>query len=92
MLLLTGVAHLRLDSAAGVTKAINLTTNVAALAVFLANGQVVILLGLVAGMFNMLGNYIGSHSFTKNGGAVAKPITITVLVIFFIKVIYDFVA
>ncbi len=92
MLLLTGVAHLRLDSAAGVTKAINLTTNVAALVVFLVNGQVTILLGLVAGAFNMLGNYLGSHSFTKNGGAVAKPITITVLVIFFIKVIYDFVA
>ncbi len=92
MLLLTGVAHLRLDSAAGVTKAINLTTNVAALVVFLVNGQVAILLGLVAGAFNMLGNYLGSHSFTKNGGAVAKPITITVLVIFFIKVIYDFVA
>ena len=92
MLLLTGVAHLRLDSAAGVTKAINLTTNVAALAVFLLNGQVLILLGLLAGAFNMVGNYLGSHSFTKNGGAVARPITITVLLIFFVKVIWDFVA
>ncbi len=92
MLLLTGVAHLRLDSAAGVTKAINLTTNVAALAVFLLNGQVVILLGLIAGAFNMLGNYLGSHSFTKNGGSVARPITIAVLAIFFVKVIYDFIA
>lgn len=92
MLLLTGVAHLRLDSAAGVTKAINLTTNVAALAVFLLNGQVVIFLGLLAGAANMVGNYIGSHSFTSKGGAVARPITITVLLIFFVKVIYDFVA
>lgn len=92
MLLLTGVAHLRLDSAAGVTKSINLTTNVAALAVFLFNGQVVILLGLVAGVFNMLGNYLGSHSFTKNGGSVARPITITVLVVFFVKIVWDMVA
>ncbi len=92
MLLLTGVAHLRLDSAAGVTKAINLTTNIAALAVFLLNGQVIILLGLLAGAANMVGNYLGSHSFTSKGGAVARPITICVLCIFFVKVIYDFVA
>ncbi len=92
MLLLTGVAHLKLVSAAGITKAINLTTNVSALAVFLLHGQVLLLLGLVAGVFGIAGNYIGSHSFTKNGGAVARPITIVVLVIFFAKVIWDFVA
>lgn len=92
MLLLTGIAHLRLDSAAGVTKSINLTTNIAALAVFLFNGQVAVLLGLVAGVFNMLGNYLGSHSFTKNGGSVARPITITVLLVFFVKIVWDMVA
>ena len=73
MLMLTGLAHLRLDSAAGVTKSINLTTNLAALIVFLIHGQVVILLGLLAGLFNMIGNYLGSHSFTKNGGCYRAP-------------------
>ena len=92
MLMLTGLAHLRLDSAAGVTKSINLTTNLAALIVFLIHGQVVILLGLLAGLFNMIGNYLGSHSFTKNGGAIARPITIAVLLIFFAKVVWDFMA
>ena len=92
MLLLTGVAHLKLQSAAGITKAINLTTNVTALVVFLLHGQVLLALGLVAGVFNIVGNYLGSHSFSKNGGAVARPITIVVLVIFFAKVIWDFVA
>ena len=92
MLLLTGVAHLKLKSAAGITKAINLTTNVTALVVFLLHGQVLLVLGLVAGAFNIVGNYLGSHSFSKNGGAVARPITIVVLVIFFANVIWDFVA
>lgn len=92
MLLLTGVAHLKLESAAGITKAINLTTNVTALVVFLLHGQVLLVLGLVAGVFNIVGNYLGSHSFSKNGGAIARPITIVVLVIFFAKVIWDFVA
>ena len=44
-MLLTGVAHLKLKSAAGITKAINLTTNVTALVVFLLHGQVLLVLG-----------------------------------------------
>ena len=91
LLLLAGVAHLKLVNAAGITKAINLTTNVSALVVFLMNGQVLILLGLVAGVFNIAGNYLGSHSFSKNGGAIARPIIIVVLVVFFVKVVWDLV-
>lgn len=91
MLLLTGAAHMRLTQAAGITKAINLTTNVTALVVFLLHGQVLIMLGLVAGAFGIIGNYLGASSFAKNGGAIARPITIVVLVIFFAKVIWDFV-
>ena len=88
MLLLTGAAHM----AAGVTKAINLTTNITALAVFLLHGQVLIPMGLLAGVFGIGGNYLGSKSFSENGGAIARPITIVVLVVFFVKVIWDFVA
>ena len=91
MLLLTGVAKLRLDASAGITKAINLSTNIAALVIFLLNAQVLIPLGLLAGIFSIAGNYMGSHRFTSNGGAIAKPITIVVLVIFLIKVIYDLI-
>ncbi|MBQ1184090.1 MAG: TSUP family transporter, partial [Muribaculaceae bacterium] len=40
MLLLTAMAHMSLNEAAGTTKAINLSTNVAALAVFLWHGVV----------------------------------------------------
>lgn len=92
MLLLNGVAHLRLDAAAGITKTINLTTNLAALAVFLFHGQVLIAIGVLAGVFSIAGNYLGAHSFTKNGGAVARPIIIVVLVIFFFKLVYDMVS
>ena len=74
------------------TKAINLTTNITALAVFLLHGQVLIPMGLLAGVFGIGGNYLGSKSFSENGGAIARPITIVVLVVFFVKVIWDFVA
>ena len=92
MLLLTGAARMALKQAAGVTKAINLTTNITALAVFLLHGQVLIPMGLLAGVFGIGGNYLGSKSFSENGGAIARPITIVVLVVFFVKVIWDFVA
>ncbi len=90
MLLLAGAAHLGLGSAAGITKAINLTTNVTALVVFLINGQVWIGVGLVAGCFSIAGNYLGARTFTKKGGAIARPVIIVVLCVFFAKVVFDF--
>lgn len=39
LLLLTGLAHLELNKAAGVTKAINLTTNISALVVFVRTAR-----------------------------------------------------
>ena len=45
MLLFTAFCHLSLNDAAGNTKAINLTTNISALAVFLFNGAAYIPLG-----------------------------------------------
>ena len=44
LLLLTGIAHMGLKEANGITKAINLTTNLTALAVYLMNGKVIFLL------------------------------------------------
>lgn len=91
MLLLNGLAHLRLGAAAGITKAINLTTNFAALATFLVNGQVLLALGFVAGCFNIAGNYIGARKFTKSQGGVARPLIMVVLAVFFVRVVYDLV-
>ena len=89
MLLFTGFCHMTLNDAAGTTKAINLTTNITALVVFLINGKVLLPLGIAAGCCNMAGNYLGSHSFTSNGHKIVKPVMIVVIVIFFIKVITE---
>ena len=90
ILLLTGVAHLDIYKAAGTTKAINLSTNVAALVVFLANGTVYLGLGLLGGLFNIAGNYLGARSFTKNGAAIVRPIVLVVLGIFAVRLILEF--
>lgn len=89
LLLLTGIAHLKLTEANGVTKVINWTTNAAALAVFLYHGTVMIPLGLLAGAFNVAGNYLGVKYFERNGAGSVKNLILLVLVIFFAKTVYE---
>ncbi|MBQ9479594.1 MAG: TSUP family transporter [Selenomonadaceae bacterium] len=89
LLILTGVAHMKLTEANGLTKAINLSTNVAALTVLLFYGKVLLVLGFVAGLFNMLGNYLGTRSFVSGGSTVVRPLIILVLAIFMVKLIIE---
>ena len=56
--------------------------NLAALFVFLANDVVLLSLGLVAGLFNMAGNYFGARYFAKRGSQNVKPVIIIVLTVF----------
>lgn len=91
ILILTGLAGMELTKANGLTKAINFSTNISALVVFLINGQVLFPLGLIAGVFNIAGNYLGATRFEKNGSKIVKPVLIIVLSIFFIKLIYEMI-
>ncbi|MDY6085019.1 MAG: sulfite exporter TauE/SafE family protein [Dialister sp.] len=88
-LALTGIGHLKMKQANGVTKVINLCTNLSALTVFLLSGHVLLGLGITAGLFNMAGNYLGANYFSKANGNAIKPIIAAVLVIFFFKVLWD---
>lgn len=89
LLMLTGAARMKLNNAAGITKVINLSSNIAALAVYMLNGSVLYPLALAAGVFSLLGNYLGTKVFTQKGSKGVKPIIIIVLAIFFIKVCYE---
>lgn len=92
ILLLNGVVHMKLTLANGTTKAINLATNVSALVMFLINGKVLVPLGLAAGAFNIVGNYLGASLFSSRGAAVVKPLMLVVLVVFFVKIAYDLIS
>ena len=89
LLLLTGVARMPLNSSAGITKVINLSSNIAALVVYISSGNVIYPLGLLAGVFSIAGNYLGTRVFTSKGSRGVKPIMISVLTIFFIKLCYE---
>ena len=89
ILLLTGVAHYRLGESNGITKAINLSSNISALTIYLLNGRALLLLGLSAGLFNMAGNYIGITYFSKKGSKIVLPLMILVLSIFFLRIVIE---
>ena len=90
-MLLAFVAFANLDVrvAAGEKQCANLASNVAALMMFLSAGVVNIQLGLIAAVFGMAGNYIGSGLVMRDGSKVIRPLIIGVLVILFIKVVSD---
>ena len=89
LLILTGIAHMDLNSAAGTTKVINLSTNVAALVTYLVNGKVYLMLGLIAGIFGIAGNWLGTKCFTQKGAKIVKPIIFVVLAIFFVRILWE---
>ncbi|MFC2661767.1 MAG: sulfite exporter TauE/SafE family protein [Eubacterium sp.] len=85
----TVFAHLSVETANAQAKAINLTTNITALVLFLLSGKVLIPLGLAGAACNMAGNYIGSGLVMKKGGKVVRPLLLIVLVILFIRLIME---
>ncbi len=89
ILMLTGIAGMELTEANGLTKAINISTNAAALVVFLIHGRVLFPLGLIAGLFNIAGNYLGASGFEKNGSRLVKPVMILVLSVFLVKLLME---
>lgn len=89
ILLLTSLAHYGLKEANGLCKAINWTTNVSSLAVFLMNGRVLLPLGLTAGLFSIAGSYLGARTFEKKGAQSVKSLMLVVVAIFFVKVLLE---
>lgn len=89
ILALTMLAKMKLTDANGLTKMINLSTNVAALVVFLWHGSVLLPLGLAAAFFNIIGNYLGSGFFKSKGAGGCRVIMLFVIVIFMARVIWD---
>lgn len=91
MIALTSLAHMTLNESAGITKVINLTTNITSLCVFLLNGKVMLSVGLIAGLFGIAGNYVGTNLFSDKGVKIVKPLMLVVLSIFFIKLFMEII-
>ena len=89
LLAYTQLARLPLNLAAGNVKIANLSSNVGSLIVFLINGQANIPIGLISAAFAVAGHFLGAGLLLKNGAKIVKPFILTVLVLLFIRLIYD---
>lgn len=74
-----------LKSANGLTKVLNLTSNITSLVIFFLNGEVLFVVGIVAAICNMIGGYIGAGLMMKNGAKIVKPSILLVLVLLVVK-------
>ncbi|GAB7140362.1 TSUP family transporter [Deferribacterales bacterium RsTz2092] len=88
-LLYGGLVKMDIRTATGNAKFINVASNVGALAVFLTNGKAIIPLGLCAGLFSILGGYVGSGLVITRGSKVVRPIIVGVLTLLMINVAYN---
>lgn len=89
ILIYTSILGFNLTVASGNAKIVNLSSNLAALATFIAGGKVLFAVGIPAAIFGILGNWIGSGFAVKNGAKVIKPVFIGVMGLLFLKISID---
>ncbi|MFC6632282.1 TSUP family transporter [Microbulbifer taiwanensis] len=71
-------------------KLLNLTTNVASVALFAAGGKVLWTIGAVMMLGQVIGAYIGSHTILNGGARLIRPLVITMCVLMSISQIAQY--
>ncbi|MDR2631154.1 MAG: TSUP family transporter [Spirochaetaceae bacterium] len=89
ILLYNGIAKIDGRTAAGNAKLVNLASNLSALVLFLLHGRVLIPLGLCAGVFSILGAYIGSGLVIRRGTKIIRYALLIVMALLFAKIAWD---
>ncbi|MDL2248259.1 TSUP family transporter [Tyzzerella sp. OttesenSCG-928-J15] len=89
ILIYTSFVGFDLLTSMGNAKIVNLSANIAALAVFASSGKVDYALAIPAAASSMLGHYLGSGLALKNGKKIVKPMMLAVMALLLIKLISD---
>lgn len=76
-----------LPKATGNTKLLNFTSNFASLLFFALSGHIVWAVGLVMGVGQMIGSYIGSHMAVRHGTRLIRPVLVVVSVLMSLKLL-----
>ncbi len=85
----TVFAKLGVKNANGQAKAINLTTNITSLIIFIMSGNTLFALGIPCAVCNMLGNYIGAGLMMKNGIRIVRPSIVVVLILLSTRIVVE---
>ncbi|WZH38506.1 MAG: TSUP family transporter [Microbacterium enclense] len=70
-------------------KIANLTTNLAALAVYGVHGEILLVLGLAMAVMNVTGGFIGAHMATRRGSGFVRIVFLVTLSILIVKLAWD---
>ena len=76
-------------TASGNVKLVNLASNIGAMFTSLAAGKVIVVLGLVAAVFAVAGQYIGAGLALKNGSKIVRPVILFVILLLAAKVLLE---
>lgn len=71
------------------TKALNFTSNIVALAVFILGGHVLWFIGILMGFAQIIGGYMGSNFVIKKDVKFIKTLFLIMVIATIIKIIYD---
>ena len=86
---LSAALGLGLTEASADSKVLNMASNIGALVTFILGGKVLWQLALPGILSTMSGNYLGSSLAIKNGSKFVRPVMAIMIVLLFIKTIYD---
>lgn len=89
---LVGLRGMGLTRATGLTKLLNLTSNIASIVVFALGGQIIWLLGLCMGLGSMTGAWLGAHTATRFGARLIRPLLVTASLALTAKLIWSWFA
>lgn len=73
-------------------KIVNLATNLGAIAFFLPSGHILVGLGLILGLSNMVGGYLGARMAVRQGAEFIRVVFLCVVFVLIAKLSWDLVA
>ena len=89
LLAFCGLGKMKLRTAAGNVKIVNLSSNFSALMTSLFSGKVFIALGLIAAVASLAGHFLGSGLAIKDGAKIVRPVILGVFVLMAIKILSE---
>ncbi len=92
ILLFSWLIGMDMVSASGTAKPVNLASNVAALASFIAGGNVVYALAVPAMVCSLIGGYAGSAMALRRGARLVRGMMLAVMALLMIKLAADLIA
>ena len=92
VILIVAIMGFEFLTATALAKVANLTTNLAAIAVFGSSGNILWGLGLAMGAANVAGGFLGARTALRHGNAFVRRVFLAVIVVLGLKLAWDLVA